>query len=181
MKRISTLMFVMSFVLYLSTVTFAQGRGGIAPAHGLDHDHGVGHDTDVNHDKTHGKADAREDSKEGNFINRIQRNPELSDKLRGLLPKTGPNSTLAGAAMGFGSEGQFIAALHVSHNLNIPFDQLKVQMMGNPPTTPAMKLGQTIHALKPNLSSKDVDQEADKAEKDAKVDERTKSTTKPTT
>ena len=178
MKRISILMFVMSFVLYLSTGTFAQNRGGIPPAQGLDHDHGVGHDRDVNHDKTHGKADAREDSKEGNFINRIQRNPELSEKLQSLLPKTGPNSTLAGAAMGFQREGQFIAALHASKELGIPFDQLKATIMS---TDPPIKLGQAIHALKPNLTEKEVDKETDKAEKEAKADERTKSTTKPTT
>jgi len=177
MKRISILMLVLSFVLYLSTVTFAQGRGGLAPTHGLDHDHGADHDRDVNNDKTHGKADARQDSKGGNFINRIQRNPELSQKLQGLLPTTGPNSTLAAAAMGFRSEGQFISALHVSHNLNIPFDQLKADMTGNPP----MSLGKAIHALKPDLPEKDIDKAVDKAHKEAEVDEKTKPVTTPAT
>ena len=176
MKRIFTLMFGLSFVLYLSGTALTQGKvGGHAPAP----THRVDHDRDVDHDKTHGKADAREDSKEGNFVSRIQRNPALTEKLQGLLPKTGPNSTLAGAAMGFRSEGQFIAALHASKDLGIPFDQLKAKMMGNPPTTPSMKLGQAIHALKPNFSEKDVDKEADKAEKEAKADVRTKSVTKP--
>ena len=171
MKRISILMLVLSCVLYLSTATFAQGRGGLAPSHGLDHDR------DVNHDKNQGKADAREDSKEGNFLSRIQRNPELSEKLQSLLPKTGPNNTLAAAAMGFKSEGQFIAALHVSNNLPISFDTLKMKMMG----PPSMSLGQAIHALKPDLSGKDLDKEVDKAEKEAKVDERAKPVTKPVT
>lgn len=171
MKRTSTFMFVLSFVLYLSTVTFAQGRGGVPPVHGVDHDR------DANHDKTPGKADAREDGKEANFVGRIQRNPELTEKLQALLPKTGPNSTLAAAAMGFRNEGQFIATLHVSHNLNIPFDQLKAKITGDPP----MKLGQAIHALKPNLSEKDLDKEVDKAEKEARVDRKTKPVTKPVT
>lgn len=171
MKKIPTLMFVLSFVLYLSTVTFAQGRGGIPPTHGIDHDR------DVDADKTHGKADAREDSKEGNFVSRIQRNPELSEKLQSLLPKAGPNSTLAGAAMGFRNEGQFIAALHVSHNLNVPFDQLKAKMTGDPP----MSLGKAIHGLNPNMPEKDVDKEVDKAQKEARVDEKTKPVTKPVT
>ena len=170
MKRIFTLMFGLSFVLYLSGTALAQGKvGGHAPqpAH-----------RDVDNNRTHGKADAREDGKEGNFIARIQRNPELSQKLQALLPKTGPNSTLAGAAMGFGNEGQFIAALHVSKNLGIPFDQLKAKMMsGDPP----MKLGQAIHALKPNVTEKDADNEADKAEKEARADVRTKRTAKPVT
>jgi hypothetical protein len=42
-----------------------------------------------------------------------------------LAPKTG----LQTAASGFKNQGQFIAALHVSHNRNIPFDQLKTDMM----------------------------------------------------
>lgn len=163
-------MFGLSFVLYLSGTALAQGKvGGHAPqpAH-----------RDVDNNKTHGKADAREDGKEGNFIARIQRNPELSEKLQTLLPKTGPNSTLAGAAMSFQNEGQFIACLHASKNLGIPFDQLKAKMMsGDPP----MKLGQAIHALKPNVTEKDADNEADKAEKEARADVRTKRTAKPVT
>ena len=170
MKRTFTLIFGLSFVLYLSGTALAQGKvGGHAPqpAH-----------PDVDNNKTHGKVDAREDGKQGNFIARIQRNPELSEKLQTLLPKTGPNSTLAGAAMGFRNQGQFIACLHVSKNLGIPFDQLKAKMMsGDPP----MKLGQAIHALKPNVTEKDADNEADKAEKEARADVRTKRTAKPVT
>jgi len=170
MKRTFTLMFGLSFVLYLSGTALAQGKvGGHAPqpAH-----------PDVDNNKTHGKVDAREDGKQGNFIARIQRNPELSEKLQTLLPKTGPNSTLAGAAMGFQNEGQFIACLHASKNLGIPFDQLKAKMMsGDPP----MKLGQAIHALKPNVTEKNADNEADKAEKEARADVRTKRTAKPVT
>ena len=170
MKRIFTLIFGLSFGLYLSGTALAQGKvGGHAPqpAH-----------PDVDNNKTHGKVDAREDGKQGNFIARIQRNPELSEKLQTLLPKTGPNSTLAGAAMGFRNEGQFIAALHVSKNLGIPFDQLKAKMMsGDPP----MKLGQAIHALKPNVTEKNADNEADNAEKEARADVRTKRTAKPVT
>jgi len=170
MKRTFTLIFGLSFVLYLSGTALAQGKvGGHAPQPAHRH---------VDNNKTHGKADAREDGKEGNFIARIQRNPELSEKLQTLLPKTGPNSTLAGAAMSFQNEGQFIACLHASKNLGIPFDQLKAKMMsGDPP----MKLGQAIHALKPNVTEKDADNEADKAEKEARADVRTKRTAKPVT
>ena len=170
MKRIFTLIFGLSFGLYLSGTALAQGKvGGHAPqpAH-----------PDVDNNKTHGKVDAREDGKQGNFIARIQRNPELSEKLQTLPPKTGPNSTLAGAAMGFQNEGQFIACLHASKNLGVPFDQLKAKMMsGDPP----MKLGQAIHALKPNVTEKNADNEADKAEKEARADVRTKRTAKPVT
>ena len=174
MRKILTLVFVLSFVLYLSGTALAQGNVG---GHVQGRTQRVDPDRDVDHNKTHGKADAREDSKERDFVSRIQRNPALSAKLQALLPKTGPNSTLAGAAMAFRNEGQFIAALHVSHNLNIPFDQLKGKMTGNPP----MSLGQAIHALKPTVDEKDADKEADKAEKEAKADVRTKRTAKPVT
>src|SRR5439155_26462097 len=41
-----------------------------------------------------------------------------------------PILTLQAASAGFKNQGQFIAALHVSHNLNIPFDQLKAKLTG---------------------------------------------------
>ncbi len=54
MKRTFTLIFGLSFVLYLSGTALAQGKvGGPQPAH-----------RDVDNNKTHGKVDAREDGKE---------------------------------------------------------------------------------------------------------------------
>ena len=76
------------------------------------------------------------------------------------------------------AEEQFLSTLHASKDLGIPFDQLKAKMMGS---NSPMSLGQAIHALKPNMSEKDVDKEADKAEKEAKADERTKLVKKPVT
>ena len=52
-----------------------------------------------------------------------------------------------------------MAAAHVSHNLNIPFDQLKSKMAGG------AKLGQAIHELRPEVDSK---AEAERATRDAK-------------
>ena len=169
MKRTFTLMFVLSFVLYLSTATFSQSRGSIPTTHGVDHDR------DVSHDRSQPGTEARQDHNEANFEARIERNPELKSKVESMLP-AGEN--LKTAASGFKNGGQFIAALHVSKNVGIPFDQLKAKMMGS---NPPMSLGQAIHALKPNLSEKDVDKEADKAEKEAKADVRTKSVRKPVT
>ena len=170
MKKIFTLMFVLSFVLYLSGMTFGQGRGGHGPGGAPEATH-----RDVDHDKSHARTETREDHKEANFEARIERNPELKSKVESMLP-AGEN--LKTAASGFKNGGQFIAALHVSKNLGIPFDQLKAKMMGS---NPPMSLGQAIHALKPNMSEKDVDKEADKAEKEAKADERTKLVKKPVT
>jgi hypothetical protein len=169
MKKIFTLIFALSFVLYLSTATFAQGRGSIPATPG------VNHDRDVSHDRSQPRTEARQDHSEANFESRIERNPELKSKLESMLP-AGEN--LKTTANGFKNAGQFIATLHVSKNLDIPFDRLKAKMVGS---NPPMSLGQAIHALKPNMSGKDVDKETDKAEKEAKVAERTKSAAKPVT
>src|SRR5579864_7302674 len=49
---------------------------------------------------------------------KIAANPALLARVQPLLPS---GMTVATAASGFKNEGQFIAALHVSRNLNIPF------------------------------------------------------------
>ena len=152
MKKIFALVFGLGVVLYLSAPIFAQGKAG-----------GYGPD----HDKSHVRTEAREDHKDVNFEARIERNPALKAKVESMLPA---GMTLKTAASVFRNEGQFIAAVHVSKNLGIPFDQLKAKMTGSNP----MSLGQAIHALKPNMSEKDAEKEADNAEKQAKLIEKTK-------
>src|SRR5438105_11979482 len=158
MKKILTLISVFAFVLFLSTGAFAQGKGG---------SHGQGHAPEVSHGGDHGKTENHEGHKEANFEQRIEQNPALKSKLQSMLPA---GTDLKTAASGFRNQGQFIAALHVSKNLGIPFDQLKAKMTGSTP----MSLGQAIHALKPNMSEKEADKEAEKAEKEAKVTLKTK-------
>ena len=85
----------------------------------------------------------------------LTQNTKLSSNLQGLLPD---GTNLQDAAKGFDNLGQFVAATHVSHNLGIPFDQLKSEMMNG------SSLGQAIHKLKPNVDSK---QEAIKANEQA--------------
>ena len=70
------------------------------------------------------------------------KNPQLEQRLQALLP-AGMNVT--DAAKGFKNWGQFVAAVHVSNNLNIPFTSLKAKMTGPTP----MSLGQAIQTLKP--------------------------------
>ena len=78
---------------------------------------------------------------------RIAANPALAARLQPLLP---PGVTIESAAAGFRNVGQFVAALHVSQNLNIPFAQLKAEMTG----TDHDSLGQAIHELQPNVDAK---------------------------
>jgi hypothetical protein len=68
--------------------------------------------------------------------------------------------------MGFKNQGQFIAALHVSRNLNIPFDQLKARMTGSNPES----LGKAIHELRPNLGRQEVRKDEKTAEHQADRD-----------
>lgn len=96
------------------------------------------------------------------FESRLASNPNLSSRLQALLP---PNTTLADAAMGFKNQGQFIAALHVSHNLGIDFNALKMDMLTNHDS-----LGAAIKAMRPDLSSKTVNTDVKDAERQAKND-----------
>src|SRR5262249_17955855 len=64
-----------------------------------------------------------------------------ASRVRALLPA---DMTLQQAASGFRNQGQFIAALHVSRNLGIPFADLKREMVTN-----HLSLGQAIHKLRP--------------------------------
>jgi len=91
---------------------------------------------------------------------RIDRNPQLASRLQALLPA---GMTLDQAAAGFKNQGQFIAALHVAHNLDIPFTDLKTDMTG--PNHDS--LGKAIHALKPTV---DATAEAKKANSEADTD-----------
>ncbi len=104
------------------------------------------------------------------FIQRIDANPQLVSRLQPLLPS---GMTLDQAASGFKNQGQFIAALHVSKNLNIPFAQLKADMTG----TNHDSLGQAIHDLKPTVDAKSA---AHTAEQEAKADAKSTQPTKPT-
>lgn len=91
----------------------------------------------------------------------LEKNSQLSSRLQALLP-TGTN--LADAAAGFKNTGQFIAAVHVSNNLGIPFDGLKTELLAGD------SLGKSIQTLKPNLSKSEVTAEVKKAKDAAKVD-----------
>jgi hypothetical protein len=78
----------------------------------------------------------------------------LGDRIAKMLPA---NMTLNSASTGFRNQGQFIAAVHVSQNLGIPFADLRATMLGLPlpgmtPTTATlspMSLGQAIQKLRP--------------------------------
>jgi hypothetical protein len=109
---------------------------------------------------------------------KIASKPNLSAKLTGMLPidpMTGVRMTLDKASLGFKNQGQFIAALHVSQNLGIPFTELKSHMVtvtpgvaGQPVTaTQTGSLGQAIQASKKTISATT---EVERAEAQAAAD-----------
>ena|SRR5215472_12072736 len=127
--------------------------------------HGHGSGMHGNSTATHGnsgdaKADKGSSSSKSSVSEKLTDNTKLADKLQGLLPA---GTNLQTAAQGFKNLGQFVAAVHVSHNLGIPFDQLKAKMIGPPKES----LGKAVHALKPDANAKT---ETSKATKEAKQD-----------
>jgi len=79
--------------------------------------------------------------------------------------------------MGFKNQGQFIAALHVSKNLNIPFKDLRTQMV-----TDHKSLGQSVQTLKKSANADSAVKTAEhEADDDVKTSTTTTTTTPPTT
>ena len=88
---------------------------------------------------------------------KLTKNTNLAGKLQSRLPA---GTDLMKAADGFRNLGQFVAAVNVSNNLDIPFTRLKTQMVEE-----NLSLGQAIQKLKPTASGT---VEAQRAEYDAR-------------
>ena len=143
----------------LSTSVFAQGRGHLGgPPAG--HEGGISHDART-------RTGTRTDAKSTDVGQRISEHPRLASKLQSLLPA---GTNLDAAANGFKNMGQFVAAVHVSHNLNIPFDQLKEKMI-----TDHKSLGGAIRELKPDMTKDAANDEAQKAVTQAKEETKSQS------
>ena len=150
---------LVALLAFMALPVFAQhgqggGHGSGSSMHGGDSMHGSSHDSDSHGD--HGKDmdnDGDHGSKHGGHeghmsaAQKLAKNPQLSAKLQALLP---PGTDLQAAAAGFKNLGQFVAAVHVSKDLGIPFDQLKTAMTGNPP----LSLGKAIQKLDPSANAK---------------------------
>lgn len=97
----------------------------------------------------------------------LAKNTKLDTHLTNLLQSKGllaKGTDLKDACAGFKNLGQCVAALHVSHNLNISFACLSADMTGTAPAsgttcpsgtgTSKMSLGKSIQTLSPNSTSK---------------------------
>jgi hypothetical protein len=109
----------------------------------------------------------------------LTQNTKLSSNLAALLPA---GTNIQTAAQGFKNLGQFVAAVHVSHNLGISFACLKSDMTDTAPATgvtcpsgtgtgpKALSLGASIQALDPTLTKSDVKNATKTATDQAKAD-----------
>jgi len=95
----------------------------------------------------------------------LQGNLVLADGLRGRLPR---GTDLNAAAGGFRRLELFVAAVHASNNLDIPFTELKRRIVND-----GMTLGQAIQDIRPKSRYWD---EARRAEDDAAAAIRTSET-----
>jgi len=155
-----------AMLAFMATPVVAQhGHGGgssgssmhgSSSMHGDDHSSSTHGDSDGDHGSGHDSANSGHNS----VSQKLASNTQLASKLQGLLPA---GTNLQAAAEGFKNLGQFVAAVHVSHNLGIPFDQLKTKMLG----PPSMSLGKAIQALQPAANAK---AETKKAESEAHTD-----------
>jgi hypothetical protein len=78
----------------------------------------------------------------------LAQNTKLASKLSTLLAKQNITMDQALAAPSFKNLGQFVSAVHVSNNLNIPFMTLKTEILKDG------SLGKAIKALRPDADSK---------------------------
>jgi hypothetical protein len=88
---------------------------------------------------------------------KLAQTPSLARKIESRLPA---GTNVMAASEGFKNLGQFVAAVNVSQNLNIPFDKLREKVV-----TDRKSLGQAIQALRPTSSGTI---EAQRAEYDAR-------------
>lgn len=140
MKRFAISISGLFAVVYLSAMPAAAQRtsatGRWAAAHGSGHEHASG---------SKGEATSAGPKTPGALLTQ---NKKLADRLSSILKQQNPPVTdLQAASQGFTNLGQFVAAVHVSQNLGIPFNQLKTQ------EETSGSLGKAIHVLKPDADA----------------------------
>jgi len=162
MKR-HTLLFIVALFAALypgSEMAFAQQTHGGGP--------GLSHGPSANNRGATNSSSARSQSAASSSPQEVlTRNTKLDSTLtmklqsKNLLPA---GTDLKSACSGFRNLGQCVAAIHISHNLNIGFACLKADMTGlasatgsNCPTvagaTSKMSLGKSIQALAPSANA----------------------------
>ena len=170
MRRINSFLILPAVLFLGSGLAYAQhghgpggmGGGGMAGG-GMSGMHGASNShSEASTEGPHASSSMMASKNPGGVLDH---NSHLSAKLEKLLGISGPNAlqTLKSDASGFKNFGQFVAAVHVSNNLDIPFSDLQAKMTG----PDAVSLGKAIEELKPSADSKN---EAKKATAEANED-----------
>lgn len=137
---------------------YAGPGGGHAGGAGMNPVAGMGHaDMDLHGMQANSSHPADLDRSPTQLLTQ---NTKLAAHLEKLLPA---GTTARQACGGFKSLGGCVAAVHVAHNLDIPFASLKPKVTGSG----ALSLGEAIHALRPNADART---EVRKAEGQARED-----------
>ncbi|HLZ11176.1 MAG TPA: hypothetical protein VKP58_01195 [Candidatus Acidoferrum sp.] len=157
------------------------GGGGNSGATGAAIHGGGGDKTaDANSSSTTGAKGAAASSPSAVLTKNTKLDTHLTDLLqsKGLLPA---GTDLKTACSGFKNLGQCVAAIHVSHNLKIPFACLSADMTGTAPATgttcPAgtgsskLSLGKSIQALSPNTTNAKTEEKSATKQADADINE----------
>lgn len=140
--------------LSLTGVALAQHGGGHGGGMGMGHS-GTGMPSMGSHSSSSSTMSGPHSPAE-----LLSQNSRLSSNLDKLLPN---GMTAQQACSGYKNLGQCVAAIHVSHNLGIPFGDLKARTTGSG----SESLGKAIESLCPDANAKD---ETKKANQQAKRD-----------
>lgn len=187
MRKVLAVIAVGAAMLWLGASTaMAQGQSQDHTSHGaaaagshepMGMDHAMGGGTN----NSMGKNSLARGPKTADEL--LTQNAQLASKLQSLLPE---GTDLQTAAASFKNLGQFVAAVHVSHNLKIPFACLASDMTGTAAANFApsgttvtcpdgtgdkkMSLGSSIQALDPSVDNTEAKQDTKTATNQAKSD-----------
>jgi len=173
MEKRLVLVAVVAFC-FAAAPAFAQhphaGPGGAAGSPGGSHGAAMS-DSAADHGNPVLSKGATSSSPTTLLTNNTKLDLTLTSKLqsKGLLPS---GTDLKDACAGFKNLGQCVAAIHVSHNLSVPFACMKADMTGTAPDTGVtcppgtgsskMSLGKSIQTLSPDVDSKSAAKNAQK-------------------
>ena len=176
MKRLISFLTASTVFLFLSAIPMLAQHGGGGAGHGggAGQGAGMGQGSGMGAGSSQGRGSdmgrsgnmsgsnqGRNDTEMGSTKTPgelLTQNTKLSSNLQSLLPE---GTDMQEASNGFKNLGEFVAAVHVSKNLDVPFTDLKEKMDNGD------SLGKAIHELKPEADAK---AEAKKAKKQASND-----------
>jgi len=109
-------------------------------------------------DHANTRSTTKPDAGQRTTAEHLAANPKLAAKLAPFFPA---GANLQQEAAGFKNLGEFVAAAHVSHNLGVPFGELRARMAGG------QSLGDAIHDMKSNVNHRAEEKKArEQARKD---------------